>query len=248
MIISKSFQFVFIHLEKCGGSSIEIVLEPYIKWDDMILGSTDTGEGLQSMYKYRYGTEHMKENMLWKHSDADKIKKYMGNDWDNYFKFATVRDPEKMLKSFYFYSHDRVKKFMQEKYIYDIKSFIDEKGIPKVWLEDEIYLVEYVLSVVNNYGIDGFIQSLILNNYPFIRPQTQRLDDSVEVYDLATINRDWPKILSRIGLDENIILPKINKSTNDGTTILQQKTIDMIRDYYSNDYLLMPQRTGNSWL
>jgi hypothetical protein len=247
MIISKSLKFVFIHLEKCGGSSVEIALEPYTKWDDLILGSTDTGEALQSMYKQRFGPQYMKDNMLWKHSDAKNIQEYMGDEWESYFKFATVRNPEKMLRSFYFYCQDRVKQFMQEKYILDINAFIAQQGIPKRWVEDEMYLLEYIVSVFNNSGIDGFIQSLIEKDYPFIAPQTKRLGNSVNMYDLETINYHWPKILDEIGIKNKFVLPLINKSTNKGDAILNQKTIESIRDYYHEDYLLIPKQTGNSW-
>jgi hypothetical protein len=47
MIISKSKNFVYINLEKCGVTSIESALEPYLLPTDILLGSTAKGEKLE---------------------------------------------------------------------------------------------------------------------------------------------------------------------------------------------------------
>ena len=80
MIISPSKNFIFIHLEKCGGTSIESTLEPHLYWSDMILGSTDFGEGMQQLYYERYSRKEVNKYKLWKHSTAKDINAFVGND------------------------------------------------------------------------------------------------------------------------------------------------------------------------
>jgi hypothetical protein len=41
MILSYSKKFVFIHLDKCGGTSVEFSLRPYLPKQDLVLGDSD---------------------------------------------------------------------------------------------------------------------------------------------------------------------------------------------------------------
>ena len=44
MIICHSRKYVFIHIHKTGGTSVESALEPTLHWNDLLLGSTPFGE------------------------------------------------------------------------------------------------------------------------------------------------------------------------------------------------------------
>ena len=91
MIISPYKEFIFIHLEKCGGTSVETALEPYLAWHDMIIGSTNFGESIQSLYFNRFGVDKVKSEMLWKHSSAQEIYQFVGPDnWNDFKKFSIV--------------------------------------------------------------------------------------------------------------------------------------------------------------
>src|ERR671918_1169665 len=58
-IVCRSRKFIFVHLHKCGGTSVEQAFAPHARWNDLVIGSTFWGELLQPLYKRRYGlTKH----------------------------------------------------------------------------------------------------------------------------------------------------------------------------------------------
>lgn len=94
--ISNSKKFIFVHLHKCGGTSIERALAEDMQWNDIILGSTDFGELVQRSYERKFG--------IYKHSSASTIKSIVGDDlWSEYFTFSIVRHPIDRMVSYYAY-------------------------------------------------------------------------------------------------------------------------------------------------
>lgn len=83
MLISHEHEFIFIHIGKTGGTSIEKVL------------CTQLGIDFERTKKDPDGN-------WWKHIWAKGMRKQVGkNTWDNYFKFAFVRNPYDMIVSLY---------------------------------------------------------------------------------------------------------------------------------------------------
>lgn len=96
MIICHSKRFIFIHIQKAGGTSVELALEPFLAWSDLLLGSSKVGEELSRHYHVRFG--------LNKHSSLPDIERVCGNEiCRNYYIFATVRHPLDRLCSLYNY-------------------------------------------------------------------------------------------------------------------------------------------------
>ncbi|WP_228007449.1 sulfotransferase family 2 domain-containing protein [Cyanobium sp. LEGE 06143] len=59
MIICHSNRYIFVHIHKTGGSSIEMALEPTLQWQDILLGSTTFGEQANRHFSQRFGiTKH----------------------------------------------------------------------------------------------------------------------------------------------------------------------------------------------
>jgi hypothetical protein len=103
MIISNSHRFIFIHIHKCAGSTITNLLSPHTEWNDLELGCTVFGESLQNLYRPRFG--------LWKHASAAAARKVVGEDiYNNYFKFAFVRNPFDRTVSFYTFIQKHIAK------------------------------------------------------------------------------------------------------------------------------------------
>ncbi|PSF39495.1 hypothetical protein C7H19_01525 [Aphanothece hegewaldii CCALA 016] len=94
MIISHKYKFIFIHVNKCGGSSITDALIPQLGEKDIVLGVTPEGEKLSEQWR--------KTNGLHKHVKAAIAKEVLGEEiWNNYFKFSFVRNPWDLLVSTY---------------------------------------------------------------------------------------------------------------------------------------------------
>lgn len=100
-IISKSKNFIFIHIRKCGGTSIEQSYQKYARWNDLVIGSSKEGEILQPIYERLHG--------LHKHNTASEIKNIIGEEhFNKYWRFALVRHPQKLIESFYKWSRTLV--------------------------------------------------------------------------------------------------------------------------------------------
>ena len=161
MIISPSRDFIFLHLQKCGGTSVESALQPYLKWDDIILGSTEFGERIQSLYQEQYG-----DDVLWKHSTADDICSFLTLPvWKQFNKVAVVRDPIETIYSFYYFAQTTVKYHVGRINRGVWKENLRINSIPDGFPFTEGYVVEYIRSQVEDTGINGFVRYLIDGDY-----------------------------------------------------------------------------------
>ena len=217
MIISYSKNFIFIHLDKCGGTSIEQAIKPYLSKEDIQVGGltpdVDQNE-LNYFNKYNFG----------KHATAKDIKHNFKKEWDNMYKFTTVRDPQEMLISLYYY----------------IENHFKEKN-------DDPFFPLYHNSLNNEYPLDSFIKYVIENPFSSIRTFSSRLDNSVEIFDINDIGKNWNYILKKLKLEPNLQLTKLNKSIKPKIINLQKSTIDLIRDAFKIDYDTIPKITGHNW-
>lgn len=93
-IISNKYKFIFIHLHKCGGTSIERKFNRVMGWNDLVIGSTRLGEKIQDEYDKKFG--------LNKHNSAEQIKEIVSDSvWNEFYSFSIVRHPISLFESFY---------------------------------------------------------------------------------------------------------------------------------------------------
>lgn len=246
MIISESKNFIFIHLEKCGGTSIEVALEPFLSWDDIIMGSTEFGTAVQVAHVKRSAKYGRYGEILTKHSTAYDIQKYLGEKYNTMYKFATVRNPIDLMTSLYFYSKKIVDLFLASEDIKDLVRW-SVLNMPEHWKNSEVYLLNYVLSEIDNTGIDGFVRRMVSSKHSSSNPQIWRIDDSVELFDISNIGDRWDEILNKIGIEDYVPLEKANASKRDKTIAMSGKTRDIIKKHFKADYQWIPLRTGVEW-
>ena len=85
-IISNSRRFIFVHIPKCGGTSVTYHLTNLVQWNDIEIGTTIFGKALLPAFRERFG--------LTKHSPAAAIRRVVGKElWTSYTTFAVVRNP-----------------------------------------------------------------------------------------------------------------------------------------------------------
>lgn len=96
MIISNHHRFIYLHIHKCGGTSVEVGLEPHLAWNDLLLGSTEFGEVASEFYQGRHG--------LSKHSSLSDVERVCGKKiLSSHYVFANVRHPVARICSLYNY-------------------------------------------------------------------------------------------------------------------------------------------------
>ena len=55
MIVSLNRRYVFVHIHKCAGTSIEVALAKSLRHNDFVMGSTKSGEKNQEFLKKAIG-------------------------------------------------------------------------------------------------------------------------------------------------------------------------------------------------
>ena len=217
MIISNSKNFIFIHIDKCGGNSVKDALQPYLNKNDILIGSLDFNETEQDLY-------YLEKYKLRRHSTAKEIKKIVKNNWETMYKFTTVRNPLDIMISLYFYVE---------------KNFKED-------VDDEYFTI-YKQSLENKKPIDFFIKYLIENKYSCTVPMTSRIDESVEIFDIDNIEENWNYILKKINIVDNVKINKLNKSNRPSNVYLEKETKDLIYDCFIADYQTIPKITKYKW-
>lgn len=100
MIVSYSHQFLFIHVPKTAGASIHQALLPY---------AHDTTNHWMNRFLRLFGIHvnhftHYKAKLFRGHSTAGEVRSQLPRHvYDNFFKFAFVRNPWDLLVSYYHY-------------------------------------------------------------------------------------------------------------------------------------------------
>lgn len=254
MIISHSRKFIFIHLQKCGGTSVEVALEPYLSWDDIILGSTGYGEEYQAILYKKHGLENVQKNMLWKHSDGNDIYRYLGRKkWNEYKKIVVVRDPIEIMKSLYYFSQNAIK--YHTGIIKDDawKRWVLTNSYPENWPYVEKYVQAYIKSKVEHKGFNGFVSTLLDEDYEFAKPQLKRIRSNLffsrvdKIVDLSQLDDRWNEITDFIGIQEPVPFRRLNVVERDYDIHMSEETEKRIRKHFAQDFRYMQYFTNVQW-
>jgi len=110
-MISHKYKFIFIHIRKTGGTSIECIFKKNVG------GAFENGRSVQ-----------------YKHENAERMKKLFPEEWDKYFKFTIVRNPFDLLVSRYFWSRDEqhLKSFKERSFSQFLLD-VNKNNLPIKW-------------------------------------------------------------------------------------------------------------------
>jgi hypothetical protein len=253
MIISPSRNFIFIHLEKCGGTSVESALEPYLDWSDLLMGSTEFGESRQYLLFEQYGMKNVKDKMFWKHSTAEDICKNITiEEWEKFNKISVVRDPMKIMTSLFFFSEKVIALHIGRINANEWKRMIETKTLPERFPYNDKYVEAYVRSHISGSGFNGFVNYLLDKNFDFVKPQIQRLrghskqKDLGLIIDLSQLDDRWQEILNLVGIEDEVELKHLN-TTDREDVFISDRTRKIIKNHFALDYQELPKYTGVHW-
>lgn len=106
MVISHRKKFVFIHIYKTGGTSITDALMPYARPREKFSSYWYSRKLVSAVNRFFALSDNGNRwiNGVHKHATAMEIKGYLGaRKFDDYFKFAFVRNPFDLQVSLYHY-------------------------------------------------------------------------------------------------------------------------------------------------
>jgi hypothetical protein len=207
MILSHSKQFIFIHIYKNAGTSIQAALK---KWNS--LEQNLLLKGLRKITKIEiYGLGYMSrlkmmDSLKNSHTNLSDLEKYLPADlFQSYFKFAFVRNPWSWQVSLYEFGKQDTKHFQHELLNkFDFRDYISWR------VENEVkFQTDFIL---NNKGDLGM-------NY---------LGRFEELY------QDFECLCNHLNIQA--ILPKKNVSlTKDYRTYYDEKTAQIIGEVFKKD-------------
>ena len=182
-MISESKNFIFIHIPKTGGNSIQSILQKYS--EDQIITKAKYQDGIE---RFEIGNKNYNYR---KHAKLIDYKKELKPElYKGMFKFAVVRNPWDRLISYYFSPHRGIKEFDRNNF----KKMINQ--IPILgYFTTEIKLTD---RVKNKLGL----------NYKVYRS----LDKDVDFYiRFENIEEDFKELCRKLDIPFES-LPRYNKS------------------------------------
>lgn len=226
-IISNSKQFIFLHLHKCGGSSVEAAYQPHANWNDLVIGSTAAGEKLQPVYRKLHG--------LHKHNSAAEVRAVVGEEiWERYWTFSMIRHPMSIYESFYRWQHKIYHKYAER------------QGLPVAEVKRLIIADESDAYFKHYDGAKPFARAEDFSD--FVRrflPRSQlgtlfdRLSDGErlivgDVFKLEENERLWAALSARAGVN---VAPRLeNKGSDVGALRWSAESQALVRDKHAIDF------------
>lgn len=238
-------------MEKCGGTSVETALQPYLDWGDIIIGSTSYGEQTQEFLFNRYGARKAKNDLIWKHSTARQAYRYIGKDkWKDYKKIVVVRDPVDLAKSLYSFSEKILSYHSKIDYGYWAQ-LASTGDFSEDWPYGERYIRSFITTSIRGGGFNAFVKDMVKNDYDCFSPFVERIrptffdKDFGTVIDLSQLNNRWEEITESIGIKGSVLQTLNGSGSNDLN--IKQNSIEEIKKRFAIDYEILPLYTGVNW-
>ena len=224
-ILSNSHDFVFVHLHKCGGSSVEIAYQPHAKWNDIVLGSTDAGERLQHIYRKLHG--------LHKHSTAAEIQDVVGPFWNEAWTFSLIRHPVSIMESFYRWIHKLIDNFAQtsEQPFDVVLDKIRNKVVDRPFMQYEVTQPFANAEDFNDFVMRFSKKSTLGTIFDRLSRDGELIVD--EVFKLEEVDKLWKALSKRTGAT---IMPEHkNKGSRVDDIVWSQEALQLVEDMHAVD-------------
>jgi hypothetical protein len=235
MIISHSRRFIFIHIHKAGGTSVEIGLDKFLSWNDLILGSTALGETMEDQYRRRF--------KLQKHSSVSDVETICGREIvSSYYLFSVVRHPLDRLNSLYNFVGSIIHQWAATQNISpaEVAAYIDTH--PEILKQKPALTWPASRAFIRTKNFSEFIRNDQLSLDSGFHTQVSRLKSSVDgaikgyVFKLEESAKWIPRIRQALGI--NFELPHQNKSelALSSRESIAEEDRTFIENYYAEDY------------
>ncbi len=219
MPLDKEKKLLFIHIPKTGGTSIEHffgMTRPenfhFARWDRDQHDFVNKHKHLNDSHRLYYEPQHYPVNVL-----KDIIK-----DYDEYFKFAFVRNPYTRLLSEYYWQKQQTLKY---NYDFDPNDFHD-------------WCLSFLADINSSHkeSQSGFIDDSIdfIGKYEFFDHDFERLQSAIAAHKkefIASQNAVLPKI-NTTGIDKEALIARIFSETREA--IYQTYKEDFIQFGYDD--------------
>ena len=215
MIISYSKKFIFIHIFKTAGTSVSDVLLPHSRFVDRLTYKYFISKKIIFLISKLFNLFDDGQKQFTgfhKHAKAIDIKKKIGKEYSNFFKFCFVRNPYDHLVSLYFYmrqnKNHKYNKIVNELAFSDFLNFyLDTQPETQS---------DFVFDKKNNLIVDY-------------------------VGKFEDFNHDFKKILNLIQVDPKSTIPHSNKSLlrlkKPYMKYYVEKDRDLVYNYFKKDFI-----------
>lgn len=182
-MLSIKHKFLFIHVPKTGGNSIQNILADYS--EDTVIANEEHQDGIER-FEIRNSIYKLK-----KHSKLSRYRKLLDAElYQQLFKFATIRNPWDRMISMYFSPHRGTDKWDRGEFVRMVQN--------STTLQDYITLPSYSNKILKHLGLPT-------------RPQP--LDRDIDyLIRFETLNDDFNTACKKIGLPATTKLPVRNRS------------------------------------
>lgn len=229
MIISLNRRYVFVHIHKCAGTSIEIALSKTLRHNDLVFGSTKSGEKHQEFFRRAIG--------LNKHSTALEARRFLGEEyWARSFKFAFVRHPVARLRSLYHYAlklADSTPLTDEERHVFQTQGKLPDHAP---------YRYKAVKAALKSGSFSDFAQHPLTWQDSGAQPQWQSVcDDSGQLIvdfigKVESIEQDWQVLEKRLEIEAPLDVK--NSSGDRASEELSAAALELITQKYERDFAL----------